>query len=393
MSDVPFQQMNAGLPALGDVMVAAAAAGGHALDGEAHQAAARLRLPEVRTWCVVVVDGLGWHNLAARPEYAPFLTATLAAQETPDSPRRRLAATLPSSTPTNLAYLGTGQRPGRTSMLGYTVRNPATGGLLNLISWNGGADPHDWQPAQTVFERFAPDRRAAVSVGPWQFEGSGLTLAALRGAEYHPAQSLPERVDASLGALRDPDVGLVYLYWGDLDAAGHRYGWRSAEWAEQLQHVDEHLRRLARLLPQGTGMLITADHGMIDVPDGQLSGMQGRIDAGTHPQLSRDVDLLGGEDRFRHVYTEYPEQVARRWREVLGERATVLTRQEAIQAGTFGPVTAQARPIIGDVIAAAQGQVAIQDSVQQSPAALALRGMHGSTTETEVEVPLAVVTG
>lgn len=380
-------------PALGDVLLAAAATGPRSLDGEAAHAARRLRLPEdVRTWCLVVVDGLGWHNLNARAQNAPFLTAALAAQDDPAGPPQRLAATLPTSTATNLSYIGTGVRPGRTGMLGYTVRNPATNGLLNLISWNGGADPRTWQPTPTVFERVRDEGRAAASVGPWQFEESGLTLAALRGADYHPAQTLPERVQTALRAIRDPAVDLVYLYWGELDAAGHRYGCGSSEWADQLRHLDEHLEQLARLLPQGAGLLVTADHGMIDVPHQELTGMHGRVDAATHPELSRDVDLLGGEDRFRHVYTGHPEPVLRRWREVLGDRALILTRQEAVEADLFGPVSPAAYQIIGDVVVAAQGQVAIQDSIQQSSAALALRGMHGSTTEEEVQVPLVVVT-
>lgn len=378
-------------PVLGDVLLGAAAAGEGPGNPASEQAAARLGLPQVRGWCVVLVDGLGWHNLTERAEHAPFLHARLTADGGPEAQARTLTAALPSSTATNLGYLGTAQPGGRTGMLGYTVRNPATAGLLNLVSWNGGADPRQWQPEDTVFQQMAADGRTAASVGPWEFEDSGLTKAALRGAQYHPAQSLPARVEAALGLMRDPGVDLVYLYWGELDGIGHSRGWTSPEWAAALSALDTEMERLARRLPIGTGMLLTADHGMIDIPPTDLAGMSGRIDAATHPDLAQGVDLIGGEPRFAHVYTRDPGAVADRWREVLGDRARIYTRAQAIAAGLFGEVHPRNEEIIGDVLAVTQGSVAIMDSSQQSPESMRLVGMHGSTSSAERQVPLVVV--
>src|SRR5699024_9830365 len=135
--------------------------------------------------------------------------------------------------------------------------------------------------------------------------------AALRGAEYSPAQSLSQRVDTALSHLRDPEVDLVYLYWGQVDSAGHEHGWRSPQWAEELTHLDAELQRLDRLLPAGTLLVITADHGMVDVPPGA------RIDVAEHQQMLQDVDLIGGEPRAVHVYTRpgRAEGVLSRWQE------------------------------------------------------------------------------
>lgn len=386
-------ETNAPLPVLGDVLRAAAAGQDRGGGSVFELAAARLQLPAARTWCVVLVDGLGWHNLTEAGSQAPFLTSALRAQDAADAPSGRLGATLPTSTATNLTYLGTGLGGGQTGILGYTVRNPATGGLLNMISWKGGADPRRWQACPTVFEQMTEAGRLAVSVGPWQFEESGLTIAALRGAEYRPAQSLHQRIDAATSALREPGVDLVYLYWGELDALGHRHGWKSPQWRQALRELDDELQRLARLLPVGTGMLVTADHGMVDIPSTELSGMAGRLDAATHPDLSLGVDLIGGEPRFCHLYTREPEAVAGRWRDILGERAQVLTRAEAVAADFFGPVAEHTEELIGDVVVAAQGLVSIHDSGQQSAESLQLVGMHGSTTAAEQHVPLVVVHG
>src|SRR5699024_10497481 len=112
-----------GTAELGDVLLGAAGACGFTLEGvDAAAAAARIGAPQAAKACVVLVDGLGWHNLMARADLAPFLSGAAPAQA---------RSAFPSTTATNLAYLGTGERAGTTGMLGYTVRGP-NGGLLNL---------------------------------------------------------------------------------------------------------------------------------------------------------------------------------------------------------------------------------------------------------------------
>ena len=360
---------------VGDVLAGAAGACGLRCEGLDTQAAAeRIGAPQASKACVVLVDGLGWHNLMARAELAPFLSTAEPAQA---------QSAFPSTTATNLAYLGTGQRAGVTGMLGYTVRGPS-GGLLNLVSWNGAVSPHSWQRHPTVFERLEASGSVAISIGPWRFADSGLTQAALRGAEYSPAQSLSQRVDTALSHLRDPEVDLVYLYWGQVDSAGHEHGWRSPQWAEELTHLDAELQRLDRLLPAGTLLVITADHGMVDVPPGA------RIDVAEHQQMLQDVDLIGGEPRAVHVYTRpgRAEGVLSRWQEHLGDRARVLSRRQLIDSGLLGPVSHRHEQAIGDVMVIAEGEHAVVDSRQQRRHASPMIGMHGALSAQECTVPL-----
>ena len=374
-TDAPEQS-----PRLGEVLLGAAGACGIDLPGaDTLGAAGALGLPEARQVCVVLVDGLGWHNLAERAKEAPFLAGT-----GPQQAR----STFPSTTATNLAYLGTGQEGGQTGMLGYTVRDH-DGRLLNLVSWNREVNPLRWQPVPTVFERLADAGRVAVSVGPWRFAESGLTLAALRGSEYSPAQSLAQRVDSALSHLRDPEVDLVYLYWGEVDSAGHQHGWRSQRWSDELRHADGQLERLARRVPPGTVLIITADHGMVDVP------LADRTDVADHDALAQDVDLVAGEPRAVHLYTRPARaaQVARRWRDLLGDRAEVLERDEVIETGLVGPVAPAMRRVLGDVLVIARGTHAVQDTRTVATGGTAMIGMHGARTAEEMTVPLIVLTG
>lgn len=337
-----------------------------------------LDLPRAERVCVVLVDGLGHVNLAERAGHAPFLRSLL-----PDA--RALTSTFPSTTAAAIGAFGTGTAPGRTGMLGYTQRNPSTGGLANMVSWEGAPAPAELQRESPVLERLAGADVSVTSTGPARFAGSGMTVAALRGGAYAAAEGLGARVDAAVRALKRP--GLVYLYWGEVDKAGHHHGSTSWQWGDELESLDRELARLARSVPRGTLVLVTADHGMVDV-DPAL-----RRDVATDPVLARGVTLVGGEPRAVHVYTEPGDAtaVAARWRDVLGDDALVLVREEVLARGLLGPdPRPEAVAAAGDVIVALRGRATVVDSRTQTPASLVLVGVHGSLTEREMRVPLLV---
>lgn len=364
-------------PCLTDVLPAVAGALGADVP-RATTARTLLGLPAASRVCVVLVDGLGYLNLAERGGHAPFLRGLHAGS-------RPLLSTFPSTTATAVAAFGTGLRPGATGMLGYTVRVPQTGLLGNLVSWTDMPPATQWQPHPTVFEQLVAQGVRVTSVGPARFDGSGLTGAALRGASYSPAESLTGRVDAVVRALREP--GLAYLYWHDVDKTGHHHGWGSWQWGDALGELDAELRRLARSLPRDTLLVVTADHGMVDVDPSR------RRDVGTDPVLGAQVATTGGEPRALHLHVEPdadPQDVATRWRDELGDDAVVRTRDEAVDAGWFGPVEERVRPVVGDVVVAMTGAATVVDSRTQTPGSIALRGVHGSLTAREMLVPLLV---
>lgn len=341
----------------------------------------RFDVPRAERVCVVLVDGLGHELLSERAGHAPFLRGRL-----PDT--RVLTVGFPSTTAASIGLFGTGRPSGCTGLAGYTVRNPETGRLANLVSWDGVGRSPGWQRERSLFRLAAQAGLSVTSVGPARFAGSGLTVAALGPSEYVPAESLDDRVSAAVTALRRP--GLVYLYWGDVDKVGHHCGWRSPEWGDALSELDRGLAALARRLPADAVMLVTADHGQVDVDLDQI------VDVAQVPALAAGVELVAGEPRAAHVHLNDPgpEAVAAavaRWRGELGERALVATRDEAVAAGWFGEVADHVRPIIGDLVVAALGTGGVGDSRTQTAASLRLAGMHGSLTTGEMLVPLVVV--
>lgn len=335
-----------------------------------------LGLPQVSRVCLLVVDGLGWDLLRTHRSEAPFLWHLA---ET----GCWLTAGFPATTVTSLGSLGTGLPPGQHGLLGYQVRVPQTGGLLNALRWDKSVDPIEWQPGTTIFERATASGIGAFRIASGAFRHSGLSVAAMRGADYRSAETPGALVARAAAALAEQPRALAMVYTGDLDSTGHAWGCRSAAWRFQLSHVDRLAEQLAGALPGGTALHITADHGMVDVLP------EHRIDADAEPQLRAGVALLGGEPRARHVYARpgAAADVLTAWQETLGDSAWIVSRTEAIEAGWFGQVDTRLVDRIGDVVAAARGETAVVATVRE-PRESALVGMHGSLTAGDQKVPL-----
>jgi hypothetical protein len=335
-----------------------------------------LGLPAVERVCVLVVDGLGWELLREHPAAAPFLSELAVSG-------RPLTAGFPATTATSMASLGTGRPPGQHGVLGYQVVVPGEGRLLNALHWDARVDPVAWQPGSTIFERAAAAGIDGFYVAHATLRKTGLTAAVLRGAQFRAASTLGALVAQAAAALRQPDPALAMVYHADLDSTGHVFGCSSDAWRYHLGHVDKLAEQLAGALPPGTALYVTADHGMVDAPP------QDRVDADTVPELRDGVALLGGEPRARHVYAEPAAagDVLAVWREVLGHRAWVVSREEAIAEGWFGEVQPWLAPRIGDVVAASVGAAEIV-ATKAEPRESALIGMHGSLTPGDQFVPL-----
>jgi predicted AlkP superfamily pyrophosphatase or phosphodiesterase len=335
-------------------------------------------LPPASGAIVLVIDGLGAHNLAARSGHARFLTTA--------GGKRAVARTVfPSTTASALTSLLTGAQPGEHGIVGYRVRVPGTDAVVNqLRGWEGGELPDSWQRSEPLTARRAAQGRPSFVVSKGEYAGTGFTHATMRGAEFVAAEDIGERVRIAADlAARHPGA-FVYVYTPDLDAIGHKGGWQSDEWVAALERVDAAARALSDALAPGTGAVVTADHGMIDVPRHRHVLLTDETD------LVEDVRLIGGEPRMLHLYAEpgRSEAVLSRWRAAEGGRSWVLSRDEAIDAGVFGSVHVEVAPRIGDVVVAARSGIAYYDDRLDDKGAQRMIGQHGSLTSEERSVPL-----
>ncbi len=334
-------------------------------------------LRPARSVVLVIVDGLGAIQLRGHAGHARRMTAGLGKKDVAYS-------VFPTTTAAALTSTLTGLEPGEHGLVGYRVLDREHDRLVNQLSgWESdGIDPLVWQPAPPVFERAIAAGHGAFAVGIAAYAHSGFTRATMRGAAFVAAKTPAERVAVAYQLAADNPGSLVYCYLPEVDKAGHKHGVESAEWIAALEEIDG---ALSAVPPRQVGVLVTADHGMIDVPAHRhvvLDEGDARLDGVRH---------IGGEPRMLHVYLEPDadaEAALQRWRIASEGDAEVLSGTEAIATGLFGArVTPAAASRIGDLLVIARGNRAFYDGTAEDQRARGMVGQHGALTPEERQVP------
>ncbi|MDK8099892.1 MAG: alkaline phosphatase family protein [Winkia neuii] len=329
---------------------------------ESLQASDNWLLPGCQQVLVFLVDGLGKLQLDRYRAHARRL-ASLEQIE-------GVQTCVPSTTAAAITSFATGLLPGQTRMVGYEVAG--RNWRENLITFANGTRAEKWQDQPTCFEVLAEREKRAAFVGKPKFDNSGLTRAALRGSQFIGARSLSETAAEALKALED-GFDFVYMYWSELDHAGHSHGVGSEQWIGQLEEVDGAISQLRDGLPQGAALVVTADHGMVNTDEEHV------FEVGA--DSLEGVYAVGGEPRALHLHCENAAEVARRWQRMVGERALVTLAKDS----PLGAVRDQAA---GQVQVWMRGRWVCYVEGVHSAGARSLVGVHGSLTEAEMSIPL-----
>lgn len=335
-------------------------------------------LPKIQSLVVIVVDGLGTANFKARAGHAPHLSGLA---------MRRIETVAPSTTAAALTTITTGRLPAEHGLIGYRIMHPDLGLICPLRDWDGIVETRSWQRADPLFRAAREMGLRTIACGRPGHATSGFTQAMLTGAEFVGGPRIADRFVAAREQLATGDPSLVYVYVDELDRAGHHDGWESAAWTARLEQLDLALGDFLAGLPSHTGVILTADHGMVDIPQHQ------QVVFDRSSAEFSDVTAIGGEPRFRSFFLR-PGRDPAAFTDMLrareGKRAWVATRDEAFASGMFGAhADAAVRNRVGDVILAARGQVAYYAS-DDDPQSLDMVGQHGSLGDEERGVPLVL---
>ncbi len=368
---------------LADVVPSALAVLG--LPGSPDRLGLRDALSGVRRIALLLVDGLGYHLLRLARPVTPVLADVVDGRL---GTLLEISSGFPSTTPTSLVSLGTGVASGAHGVLGFTLNVPGTERVLNHVEWRDDPDPRTWQPVRSLFTLAKSAGIPVTTVSRPEYEGSGLTVAAYGDVEFVGAANPDALAEQILRALR-AGPGLVYGYHPPLDTAAHVFGIESPQWLAAAAEVDRLLDRLVDELPPDAALLVTADHGGMNVPAGK------RIDVDADRGLRAGVRVIAGEPRVRYVHTQpgARDDVLDAWRSVLGAAAQVVTRDEAVAAGWFGPVPQGHLARIGDVVAVCQDRYVLLATKHEHRRVGKLVAYHGAMTAEETAIPLFVHSG
>jgi hypothetical protein len=188
--------------------------------------------------------------------------------------------------------------------------------------------------------------------------------------------------------MAGPGRGYLYAYWPDLDALSHRHGAGSARAGRHLRTLDTGFARLLEAPgARETTLVATADHGFVDTrPETRLQ-LEG------YPQLVRLLRLpLCGEPRVAWCYL-HPGQEERFLalaEEHLDGACRAVPSRRLVAEGWFGggPVHPGLASRLGDVALVLQADYSLQDRLPGERTDPPLIGVHGGTSEAEMQVPL-----
>ena len=294
-------------------------------------------------------------------------------------------AGFPSTTSANIASFATGLTPGEHGLIGHQVFDRVFDEKINLLTgWNERTDPEIWQPKQTVSELAVRAGVACQVIGHEEYRHSGYTRATMRLAEYIAAESISDRFDAAKKVMSSSAESISYLYIPELDKYGHRYGWQSQGWANLLEELDSQLMKFAQSLPRDCGLVVTADHGMIDSAQEQRLVIDEYVDQGGH------LEWFGGDTRVAYLYLKDPGSAELMQVELEKQSAlfqTVLA-SDAIDANWFGPVGELARQRMPELLLLARSNFTLFHSVYSKKRSIEMVAHHGGLSSSELRVPL-----
>ena len=321
---------------------------------------------------LLLIDGLGSHLLQRHASLAPAMSAM---SSTP------IDAAFPTTTPVGLGSFGTGLLPGAHGLVGASFWLPEIDAVLSPLHWGADPIPVAVQPEPTVFELVARSGIRVCTVSPAAYAESGLTRALLRGSEYRPAEDAGHRIAEVASILGSGGPSFTYVYWLELDRLGHEFGVDSDQWRSALARADALVAGLLAALVPGSVLIVTADHGMVDCPE------PARIQLEEDRRLMSGVEVVAGEPRARHVYVRRgaATDVLATWRDVLGDRVQVLSREEVVDSGLMGQVDPTLAPRIGDLLAVSTGTTMLASHTDTTVSRLL--GQHGALTDDEVRIP------
>jgi predicted AlkP superfamily pyrophosphatase or phosphodiesterase len=325
---------------------------------------------------LLVLDGLGWTQLQSRLSFVPRLRG-LVEGTGPDSAGRAITSIAPSTTAAALTSISTGLAPGEHGITGYRMR--VNGDILNVLRWNAaGRDARVSIPPESVqnHEAFAGQRPPVVTRA--EFRESGFTRAHLDRTRFS-GWRLPSTLVTEVAALLRRNEPFVYAYYDGIDKIAHEFGLNEYYDAE-LVAVDRLVADLIEVLPPGASLVITSDHGQVDVGSNLIT---------PDSEVLSHVSQQSGEGRFRwlHARPGRSRQLFEAATAHHADRGWVVTVDQVVDEGWFGPkVTDAARNTLGDVALVARDAVSYEDPADSGLFKLVAR--HGSLTEAEMLVPL-----
>lgn len=334
---------------------------------------------------LLVIDGLGYQFLQKFPGSA---LASHCVQ--------RLTSVFPTTTAAAVTALALGvpaQQHGITGWFTYLRELGEVVMPLPFMPRGGGAGYADQGFAARHMldaKPLLPELQRPVSVcSPAAIADSSFSDAIYGAVARDPHQQLKQLFDGLSHGAKQRGAPLVWGYWTELDALSHQYGAQSREVKIHFEQLDQAFAYwLKQIAGSDTLVLVTADHGLIDIRKDQ------HLQVEQHPALQQMLQLPPcGESRAAFCYLrsgsqhDFEQYMAQYYAELFD----VMPSEQLIEQQLFGrgEPSARLRQRVGDFTVLARKQAVMTECLlQESP--FNQRGVHGGLSAEELYVPLVM---
>ena len=337
-----------------------------------------LELRPTKKIVVVMVDGLGIEQIKQRAGHAPWLNSLI-------NKSTITHTSFPATTSVNIGSFGTGLWPGEHGLIGHLVWDRHHDEKLNLlVGWNERTNPLEWQPHQTVASQAIEAGIAAHVISAGEYKETPFTKITMKDAHFSAAESWSDRFKRAKEILATNEPSISYLYIPELDKYGHKNGWTSSGYATMLEDLDVEIRNFVSKLPKDSGVIVTADHGMIETTKERQLVLDDYLENGSHTQF------YGGDTRVGFVYLDDPSSIEKVVAnlEPVSYAFDMVQTTAAIDAGWFGPIGKEAKNRLPELLLLGKSNYTLYHSKYFKPRSFEMISHHGALSPAETRIPL-----
>jgi hypothetical protein len=335
----------------------------------------------------VLLDGLGMNTFRELPPTS-FLTNHLRAQ---------LHSTCPSTTACALTSIDTADWPCRHGITVWLTRLPDRDLTAMILPFaeRGTSKPlalrgikaEDVFPLPPILPRLT---RSALTLSPAYIANTVYNVYCRGGTLGLGYNRIADAVDQTIAHISNSTgATYTYLYIPDVDTLCHHVGVEHEAVMPLVLSIDAELARLRESLDDRAKIIVTADHGLIDVPTPD----QTLLHAGD-PLLECLHNPPTGDARMPifHLRPDRGHDFLDQFHSRFGDRFLLLSTEEAGQLELFGPcpLSPLARARFGDFIGIPFKPATLSYHPPEKPVGHLYLAVHAGLSPQEMIVPLCV---
>ena len=186
-----------------------------------------------------------------------------------------------------------------------------------------------------------------------------------------------------IGLNLENEYKFIYAYWDKYDTYMHEYGPSSKICDAYLNHINYEIENLANNLDDETMLIVTADHGQIDVKE------EYNICGSKYDKYLYRKPALEPRAMTFYVKDGMQDEFEKTFKQEFEDRFVLLTHKQALDMNLFGdrPYNERFEEFIGDFIAIGKANTILAYKEELTPS---MKGQHAGMTDDEMLVPIIV---